>query len=240
MNPQRPWHDELSVQKFADIVFDVTKESRLKEEWQLTKDDVKGIVYLTDKDRGDLNLKESNFNKTPNQDLWDALREIVAKSKNSFAPVECPVERPDKVHIKEPDSRSLAIWRRVVLGYASAGCKRKGFREIRGSFDAWRVLEEKKDWAATVCRKAGDNKLDDVGTKDRNLVLALYVVALLNSDLQEWTLRPPSEKPSPAFLEITQAKLFGPQGEALITWEWEPDLPLQPKEVPLLRIQPSK
>jgi hypothetical protein len=236
-----------SVDDFIKIVFQVTKDSSLRDMWSLKESVVEEIVYLKDEHKRDLEKKERDYNiivfknKKPNKKLRDALQEIVAKSKNSFVPVECLDEPSGMVNIKTPSSRSLSQWRQVVLGYAFAGCKRNGFREIRGSFDAWKVLEEEKDWVKTVCDQARDNDpLDDGETKDRNLVLAIYVVALLNSDLQEWTLRPPSEKPSPAFLETTQDKLFGPQGEALITWEWEPDLPLQPKEVPLLKIQPSK
>ena len=82
-------------------------------------------------------------------------------------------------------------------------------------------------------------------TADTKLVVALYVVANLDSVMRATAVlqRQPSKDPEKNYAKTQRIDLFGPKGEVLLEWTW-PDKPpgdgFECPPVAILKVVPGK
>ncbi len=79
-------------------------------------------------------------------------------------------------------------------------------------------------------------------SENRNLALALYIVANLESFLRESsvTYRQAGSGPDSKYLSTPQMEFFGPTGEVVLEWEFRHRTPFDERQVTILKVVPGK
>ena len=229
----------FDTDKFVDVAFQVLKS---KVDPERFKNKLRAAVSLPQDQLVQLRSNKRNWDSGSKDKLKPKVLGIQEQSAASFAPITVEFKKSsakdqpskEELIIVEPPEMLLNDWGSLVLKYASNGCNRLDWGRVSGSRSASLIIQEN---AADINEFLKPN----ADSKDRNLALALYIVANLELFLRESsvTYRQASSSPDSNYLSTPQMNFFGPKGEVVLEWEFRHRTPFDERRVTILKVVPG-